>query len=260
MLVQALERFRRSQRSGMWLYLEKDQLVQEVAATVENPFLVYQERSALSGVAAVVFELARRQPLRYIAVCQELYESGAFVNNGRLLEPSPKLRKSYPQKAMRTVDWLLLATMRDIEATLFPISKVEMSSMTSHPDALRNWAKELLGLSQTYFMSTVVFGAIEALYQAVEVIKQRGVVFVLVDVGIFGTAGRPTSRHPHHWLAFINAMGLSVPTMATFTLICHSWGQRHQIQINSAGFEEHVFGVLFAQSESEISGETVVSP
>lgn len=250
---QALARFRRSQRQGAWLYLEKDQLVQEVAATVENPYLVYQERAILSGVAAVIFELARRQPLRYVALCQELYESGAFVSNGRLLEPSPQLRKSCPPKAMRSVDWLLMSTMRDVEMTMFPHPTEELPVAIENPVPLQGWLKELLGFTQTHFVSTAVFGAFEALQQAIEAVKQGGIVFVLVDVGIFGMAEKPILRHPNHWLTFISATELLLPTMTTFTFTCHSWGRRYQLQLDRTTFEENVLGMLFAQRDVDVS-------
>lgn len=252
MLEEALSRFRRSQRQGAWLYLEKEQLVQEIAATVANPFLVYQERAILSGVAAVIFELARRQPSRYVAICHELYESGAFVNNGRLLEPSPQLRKSFPPKAMRAVDWLLMATMRDVEMMMFPHPTEGLSMAINDSVPLQGWLKELLGFTQTHFVSTAVFGAFEALQQAIEVVKQSGVVLVLVDVGIFGMAEKSMFRHPSHWLTLINATELQLPTLTSFTFICHSWGRRHLLQIDRAIFEENVLGMLLAQNDTEV--------
>lgn len=247
---QALMNFRASKRLGAWLYLEKDQLVQEVESTVENPFLVYQERATLSGVAAVVFELARRQPLRYVAICRELYESGAFINKGRLIEPSSQLRKSYPLKGMRTVDWLLLATMREAEATLFPGFSMELPVMISHPSTLRGWIQELLGLEQTSFISTEIFGALEGLQQAINVLRRKGIVFLLVDISVLGMAKSRPFRHPSHWLTLSNAPQLSL-TVESITLSCHSWGQRYQLELDRATFEAMVFGMVFGEKDIE---------
>lgn len=242
-LAQALERFRRSKAQGMWRYIAKEPLIDEIEATVADAFRIRHHTAVLSGSAAIVFELVRRQPASYVTLCQELYESGAFHTHNQLIEPTPQLRKSRIPAAMRLVDWMLLTTLRDVEDKLFGTTADEVVFGISTPQAMCGWVSTLLRLQKPTFVSTVVYGAFEALHQAKHSVKQGGSVLMLVDVTIFQTQQSPVQQ-PNHWLCYLGD-SQQPASPDNLSLTCYSWGRRHQLQLTHTKFEENVLGILW---------------
>ncbi len=101
---------------GFGLTSTKKTLLAEMRQRLQSPLSVCQGQQPFCGPAAVVYELIRKQPTRYVEICRSLFETGAFKAKTKRIEASAKLRQSSRgDLKMGQSDWLILATLRDAE-------------------------------------------------------------------------------------------------------------------------------------------------
>jgi hypothetical protein len=70
---QLLNEFEKSSAPGVWPNIDKTQLIDDIRAILANPLRVNQGRAPLCGPAAIVYELVRREPSRFVRICRSLY-------------------------------------------------------------------------------------------------------------------------------------------------------------------------------------------
>lgn len=251
----ALADFRRSSKPGTWRYVDKASLLADVQATVANPYAVNQDFTPLCGPAAIVFEFARTDPARYVAVCQELFEDGSFQARTERVEASATLRNSRPNRTTTPADWILMATLRDAENELFDVegdSNAFVMGITT-PGEMAGWAEEVLGFDTVSYESTYLYGEFDALRSARRAVDRGGVAFLMLHSDVLD-GRRPAVDFPNHWVAFQGNLFVDEGSDPWWFDVdngrvrfdCYSWGRTTTVDVGEGPFEDGMWGVVTA--------------
>lgn len=258
-LTQRLERFADSDNAGVWPHLDKAKLLRQMRERLRNPFRVAQGKQPFCGPAAIVFELLRTQPLRYIEICQALFEQGKFRAARKTIEAPERLRHSQGEIGIAEADWMLLATLRDAENRLFqvdpnaPLFIQQLSGITKSWEMM-GWAKDVLGYRKVRYRRAFLFGDVGAMRWAERSLRRGGVAFLLVTAdGLLKKQPMPVTV-PNHWIVFLGHLeveGNRVPWIGRsnrqLKLEIYSWARRYGIDVSEREFEDLFWGVVIAE-------------
>jgi hypothetical protein len=243
----AIADFEASITPGAWALLNKSTLAQEMRDRVRNPYLICQGGQPFCGPAAVIFELVRKEPLRYIEICSYLYLLGGFQGATHYIPSADELRRStHGDLHMAQVDWMMLSTCRDMENVLFPVEP-------NTPELIRNlagmtkswemcgWIKEILGYQTTECRYAFLGNDIQALTKAHEVISQDGVAFALITAdGMLGDKP-PLIPMPTHWIGLVGNI-LIQPNTISFDV--YTWSRKMNLQMDPASFKKYLWAIV----------------
>ncbi len=259
-LDQQLAKFARSTQTGVWKHLDKPQIINDIRDRLINPYQVQQGEQPFCGPAAVVFELIRKQPDRYIDICQNLYEHGSFDGYTKKIVAAGRLCRSYGNLRMAQVDWMLLATLRDCANLLVPVHPKaphlirELGGITK-PWEISGWVRELLGYPQIKSHPTPLSGEFRALQTADSTIKAGGVAFGLINSqGLLGSnsflAARLHRIYPNHWVTILGDVSIEPATKITknkhsrVEFDIYSWGRKIHLNTDTAAIKDFFWGVI----------------
>jgi len=248
-----LEQFLNSSRIGVWPYVDKQDLLDNIENNIKNPYLVQSLNLSLCGPTVLLFELIRRKPERYVEICQSLYETGAFQANELLIEPEQKLRNSRIRHNISPADWMLLATLHEVEKKLFGGENRSQSYFisASTPEAVANWSRYLLDFDIVEIENTSLYGQIEALQRANQIISFNGAAFLLVDESLINIE-KGKHEHPYCWITLLNSTEISQDDSQTFNnqiIVCDSFsdGSVHHLNLVETAVEDKINCVILAQ-------------
>ena len=260
LLNQRLNKFAISPQPGVWNHLDKQQIVSDIRDRIHNPYQMQQGEQPLCGPAAVVFELIRKQPHRYIEICQSLYEHGGFDGYTKRITAAGRLCRSYGNLRMAQVDWMLLATLRDCANAIVPLHPKaptlirELSGITK-PWEVNRWAKELLGYSTTKSHPTPLWNEFRALQEAEDAIDSGGVAFGLINSqGLLGSnsflAARFHRLYPSHWVTILGNISIESSNKnkrGRVEFDIYSWGRKIHVNTDAANIKNYFWGVAIGR-------------
>jgi hypothetical protein len=274
-LDEQLAKFARSPQTGVWNHLDKQQIINDICDRLSNPYQIRQGEQPFCGPAAVVFELIRKQPDRYINICQNLYEHGSFDGVTKKITVAGRLCRSYGNLRMAQVDWMLLATLRDCANKIVPVHPKapkairELGGITK-PWEISGWVRELLGYPQTKSHPTILSGEFRALQEADSTIKSGGVAFALINSqGLLGNNSFLASRfhriYPNHWVTIVSDISMlgtrgyaNEPSTkiiknkhSRIEFDIYSWGRKIHIDTDMAAIKDFFWGVTVGKSVSQ---------
>lgn len=167
----AIDDFEASHERAAWSELDKAAVIRQLRARVIEPWRIDQGPAPFCGPAAVVYDLARRDPEGYVRLARALFEHGrARTPFGTRITASLDLRRQAPHSVpredgtMRQVpdaDWLVTAAMRESENLLFDVSSLEGIDAirgATTPWEVVGWAKKLLGYDRVSIERAKAFG------------------------------------------------------------------------------------------------------
>ncbi|MDX2232513.1 MAG: hypothetical protein NW220_22975 [Leptolyngbyaceae cyanobacterium bins.349] len=243
----AIADFAASVTPGVWTLLNKSTLVKEMRDRVRNPYLIGQGGQPFCGPASVVFELVRKQPLRYIEICSYLYLLGGFHSLSEYIPSSDDLRRAtHGNLQMGQVDWMILSTFRDMENSLFPVEP-------NAPDLIRNlagmtkswemcgWIREILGYKTAECTYAFLHNDLQALKKANAVIQQGGVAFALVTAEGMLTDKPPLIPLPTHWIGLVGNIAIQPDTIG-FDI--YTWSRKMRLQMDHVSFKKYFWAVV----------------
>jgi hypothetical protein len=262
-LTERLTRFAKSPQTGVWNHLDKHQIVSDIRARLADPFQVQQGGNPFCAPAAVVFELIRKQPHRYIDICQSLYEHGSFDGFTKKIAAAGRLCRSYGNLRMAQADWMLLATLRDCANFLVPVNprspKIvrEFSGITK-PWEMSSWVRELLGYQTTKSYPTPLWNEFRALGEANNIINGGGVAFALINSnGLLGNNSFIVSRFhrifPNHWVPILGNISIEPTTQSSkknrirVNFDIYSWGKKIRVNADTAAIKDYFWGVTIGK-------------
>lgn len=267
-----------------WTHLHRALIVSELRDRLRDPGIVRQKPTDLCGPFAVLVELGRREPWRYVWAVGQLLATGKLsLHAGAVIEAEPDLRaKPLPPKAVFSdwgpgeVDWMVAATIREAENVFEDIDDGEggvLNEAATLPGAMEQWTRDLLGLRSQLF-ECYHEDELEAMQVAREAVNAGGVAFLLVDsnlikngeddseenmrwqaawhevrqpVGALGpmTHSEDDAWPPNHWVVYLG--GLDPPNPAgqdMITLKLWSWGKEYRMSGTAAAFGEYLYAVV----------------
>jgi hypothetical protein len=250
---QALIDFERSTQPGAWPRIAKQELIKDIRQKLANPYSVNQGATPLCGPAAIVFALLSRSPVAYVRICRELYETGQFETATQTARPSATLRASPAKNGISVADWMLMATLRDVENLLFPVESTSgpiVMGITS-PWEMKGWATELLGYGVAEFTSTFFYGEFDGMREANQSRDIGGVAFLLIHSAMLGNP-EPFVGYPDHWVMFQGALKIDegvwwIHDSGHIFFDCYSWGALCHVDLGEGDFERYMFGVVNAK-------------
>ncbi|NJP10540.1 MAG: hypothetical protein HC866_14555 [Leptolyngbyaceae cyanobacterium RU_5_1] len=243
----AIANFETSIAPSVWTFLDKAIIVSEVRSRVHNPFLINQGGQPFCGPAAVLFELIRKQPIRYVEICQTLLLTGGFNGTTQFILASDKLRRaSRGNLRMGQADWMVLATLREMENILFPVEP-------NTPDLIRNlagmtkswemkgWVREILGYQKVDYDHAYLVNDIQSITEAATVIQAGGVAFALITAEGMLSDTPPPIPFPSHWIALLgnlsiqgNAIGFDI----------YTWSKKMRLQMDINSFKKYFWATV----------------
>jgi hypothetical protein len=250
----ALTAFEKSVAPGVWPELDKATILSEIQARVkpstptQGPFLVNQGPQPLCGPAAVVFELVRKRPDRYIRYCRDLFETGAFDGDSERVEATTHLLRSRVPKNMSQVDWMLMATLRDSENWFFDVDADGglIANGISTPWEMKGWADNVLGCHSVEYISTFLWGEEDAIREADQIVASGGVAFLMIHSALVGNDD-PFVSYPDHWIGLLGSLSITEDSEDDTDYLqfnIYSWGRKIQVYVDEDRFEDYFFGVV----------------
>ncbi len=262
-LTERLARFAMSPQTGVWNHLDKQQIVNDLRDRIADPFQIQQGEQPFCGPAAVVFELIRKQPHRYIDICQSLYEHGSFDGFTKKIVAAGRLCRSYGNLRMAQADWMILATLRDCANMVVPVHPKaprlvrEFGGMTK-PWEMSGWVRELLGYSVAKSYPTPLWNEFRALQEANNIINSGGVAFALINSqGLLGNNSLLASRfhriYPNHWVTILGNISIEPSTQVVkkkrtrVNFDIYSWGRKIQVNTDAAAIRDYFWGITIGK-------------
>jgi hypothetical protein len=238
----------------------KATLLSQIRDRLGDPYQVDQGPQPFCGPAAIVFELVRKRPWRYVQYCHELYETGGFQGFSKRVGTSSKLRNSRKPAAIADVDWMLMAAMRESENWLFDVdvSGGLIANGVTTPWEMKIWAGNVLGAWDVSYTSTYFWGEADALRVARDRVSAGGVGFLLIHSAMLPGRPEPWISYPEHWVALLGNVSIRDSDWywtwwgpryreAHFWFDVYSWGGRHSVDIGEGGFEDYFWGTVTGQ-------------
>jgi hypothetical protein len=242
----AIAAFEQSIAPPVWA-LNKATIIAEMRARVRDPFQVNQGGQPFCGPASVLVELIYKQPRRYVELCQSLFLVGGFQGVTQYMASSETLRRvSQGDLKMPQVDWMILATLRDLETRLFPVEP-------GAPDLIRNlagmtkswemkgWVREILGYKTVEYHHAYLFNDTNAMNQAAKAIGAGGVAFALVTAEGMLTDKPPLIPYPSHWITLLGNISVQAEPV-TFDL--YTWSRQMRLKLDMGSFKKYLWAVV----------------
>lgn len=255
---QAIVAFEQSTLSGVWQHLDKQVILNEMRSRVSDPFKVNQGRQPFCGPASVLFELIRKQPLRYIQICQSLFETGSFQAKTKSIQTSERLRReSRGNLQMGQADWMVLATLRESENLIFPVDPDapeivrNLSGMTKSWE-MKGWVEEVLGYQKVKYIHTYVIRDLAAMREAAEVVAVGGVAFALVTAEGLLNNKVLSIVVPNHWITLLGNISIRRGTFGKHDsghVSCdvYTWARKMHVDMDEGPFENYLWGIVLGQ-------------
>ncbi len=253
-VLAAVVEFENSTTPGVWASVDKKQLTSEMRSRLNDPFQINQGAQPFCGPASIIFELVRKQPLRYVQLCRSLFETGGFQATTTRIEASRTLRRSKGRLRMNQADWMVMSALRESENTIFNIE-------AEAPDIIRNlagmtkswemkgWVREILGYPQVKYKHTYLYGEFDALEETTKAIDAGGVAFALITADGLLRGKSPFLPYPNHWITLLGNISIKGGDWfdednGRISLDVYSWGKQFHINLDEAPFEDYFWGVV----------------
>ncbi len=245
--LEAIEEFAKSSAPSAWAFLDKATIVADLRSRVNDPFQINQGGQPFCGPAAVLFELVRKQPLRYVRICQSLFETGYFQAASHWLSAPNELRQaSRGDLRMSQVDWMVLATLRQSENLLFPVEPNapdmirNLAGMTKSWE-MRGWIKEILGYRKSEYYHAYLMNDVSALNQAAAAIQAGGVAFALITAEGMLETNPPPIPFPSHWIALLGNVSVA-NNQVSFDI--YTWSKKLHLDLDLSSFKKYFWAAV----------------
>jgi hypothetical protein len=263
-----------------WTHMHRDVIVSELRDRLRDPAIVRQKPTDLCGPFAVLVELGRREPWRYVRAAGQLLDEGTLSITGVVIEADAELRaKPLPPKSVFAdwspgeVDWMITTTMREAENVFEDIDDAEGVEAMTLPGAMEQWTRDLLGL-KSHLFECYHEDELEAMQVARHAVDAGGVAFLLVDANLIkdgedddeeemrwraaehlrrepvGAPGELTHSEddawpPDHWVLYLGGLKPKNPSGGdTITLKLWSWGKEFTMTGTAEAFGEYLYAVV----------------
>jgi hypothetical protein len=244
---EAIANFASSIAPSVWPFLDKQTVLSEIRARVRNPYLVGQGGQPFCGPASVLFELVRRNPQRYVEICHTLFVTGGIQSHTQFISASEPLRQaSRGELRMGQADWMILATLREKESSLFPIEPNSpdlvrnLAGMTKSWE-LKGWVKEILGFSQVSHDYTFLINDIPAIQKAAQALQQGGAAFALITAEGMLSDTPPLIPYPSHWVTLVGNISVQP---ASVSLDIYTWSKKMRLDMSQGAFKKYLWAIV----------------
>jgi hypothetical protein len=238
----------RTREGGVWTTVAKGPLADGLIARINDPTKISSAASQLCGSAAVINDLASREPSTYAQLGIDLFEKGEGKVKSLTIKPSGDLRKTPIPAGNDPADWVVLASLRDSENWLFTYhgdgrwkvpftdSSADDAKAIQLPHTVEKWFREF-GYSDVKNVTNLLFTKDWDDVKDVDRLYRGGYkVSLFISANMLYTASQgDASTTPDHWVGMASAILSSTihldPT-ATISATVYTWGTVRDVHEN----------------------------
>jgi len=269
----ALDAFKASTAGGLWPKIDKAKLIEDIDRKIhhrKNPIypsnlndpssLPNQKSIGFCGPASILYELIKRDPLRYVDMCRTVYEEAKFYGKTRTLvvDTDEDVLKSKVPNDFQTnqADWMTMAFMRDEENWFWDVDadgNVLANGVTT-PWEMKEWIEEILCYVSSNFEETFFYGELDALDEVRKsVVQKGGVGFLMIKSELIKGEEMSLFPFPEHWIAVVGDVSIDWGDWydhdsGHVKFKYFSWAKDTGIVDCSEGyFEEGMYGAVLGQ-------------
>jgi hypothetical protein len=222
---------------GVFPHIQRSDVALGLRARVDQPSLISQQSSSLCGPAALVFDLATHDPVRYAQYVIDLYERGVADVKQLHVKAGSDLRAYDPSGLINPADWIALASLRDSENFFFDYQSVdtEFGGITL-PGDLVSWFKKI-GYTKVINDTNLITDKNEAnIREADRLYKDDYWVCLFINDSMLKAAEQDQgSMSASHWVVLTSPLTIAA---GTISFQVFSWGDGHR-QVPDAGKGSH---------------------
>jgi hypothetical protein len=135
--IKKIEEFVMDKRKqSMFPKIDKNIFAFQLAVRVRNPRKIDQKNVTLCGPAALVYDVAKRNPVAYVDFAISLFSTGAGSFGATVVQPSEKIRQGYRSDLLPEADYVVLASVRDADAIVMSSDLLRGILTLTKPGAL----------------------------------------------------------------------------------------------------------------------------
>ncbi len=217
---------------GVFFRIVRSKVAEGLLERVYNPGAIHQRGSSLCGPAALVFDVATRDPVAYVKYVTSLYEKGVGQIRAIDVRPGGDLKEYDPGGKVEASDWIALASLRDSENYFFDYQNAsnEFAGITL-PGELAGWF-EKVGYAEVVNDARVVVDQDEENIRRADSYFQGGFrVCLFINSNMLEKATESDgSTTPDHWVVLTSPVkqgfaSIGTEMVATISLRIFTWGQ-----------------------------------
>lgn len=222
---------------------------------INSPGLIDQYNTSMCGPAAVVFAVAKRNPVTYVRYVIDLFEKGEAMLGKIHVRPSSDCKQSRPRKrksggVIPDVDWIALASLRDNSNLFFSVETSTTESLFwSGVEQLTTASQIIEWYEQAGFelvadeaSTLALFSAnLDTLKKAQQEQEARNLVVFCIDPDILdGTS----STFQRHWIVVTGPIMITdIHDKVSFD--CFTWGEgAHFVNVSLKAFLKDFYGFI----------------
>ncbi|NLG18762.1 MAG: hypothetical protein GX556_15650 [Fibrobacter sp.] len=258
-LEMAIENFENSTKPGLWPHIDKNMLIDDIKRKVTNDTadLPSQASTPMCGLAAIMYSLIKQNPVKFVEICQRIYEDLSFPARTKtfsITADQDVLQEALPQIFLDSCDisdWMFMAFLRD-EANVMIDVRANYNWFTqaygiTTPWEMKEWTYELLGFNNIDIDLSMVYGEMDILNEASNIVENNGVAFLLVDGDYFKRGADPTLSLPTHWVALTSKATIDWGKWYSWDsgnvkFQIFTWARLMDIDLSEGEFEDLFFG------------------
>jgi hypothetical protein len=121
--------------TGAFSHIDRNTVCFQLALRVRRPKVIDQDQTTLCGPVALVVDVAKRDPVRYVQMALDLFETGRAHWGTNELAPGIIIRKGYKNLTPQA-DYVVLASIRDAWAIVLESDTMRNIFTLTKPGAL----------------------------------------------------------------------------------------------------------------------------
>lgn len=217
---------------GVFHKIARSKVAEGLLERVYNPSAIHQKGSSLCGPAALLFDLATRDPVSYVRYVTSLYETGVGKIREITVEAGGDLREYDPGQNVEASDWIALASLRDSENYFFDYQDAndEFAGITL-PGELEDWFRKAGYAEVVNDARVVVDQEEENIRRAHSYYLQGFRVCLFIHSNMLSKSTESDgSMTPDHWVVLTSPVEHKLTTIdgglvKTISLHIYTWGQ-----------------------------------
>jgi hypothetical protein len=203
---------------------------------IYDPSAIHEKVSSLCGPAALLYDLASRDPIAYVNYVISLYEKGFAVIKDIEVVPGIDLRDYDPGNKVEASDWIALASLRDSENYFFDYQDAsdEFAGITL-PGELEGWFRKV-GYAEVVNDARVIVDQEEESIRRANTYFHKGFrVCLFIHSNMLSKSTESSgSATADHWVVQTvpASFGLTVlggETKKTISLAIYTWGEGRRL-------------------------------
>jgi hypothetical protein len=217
---------------GVFVRIARSRVAEGLLERVYNPSAIHQKGSSLCGPAALLFDLATRDPESYVRYVTSLYDTGVGQIRDIRVEPGSDLKEYDPGQNVEASDWIALASLRDSENYFFDYQDAsdEFAGITL-PGELEEWFRKA-GYAEVVNDARVIVDQEEENIRRADLYFQKGYrVCLFIHSNMLNKSTESAgSVTPDHWVVLTSSVSHGLAPVGaemakTISLHIYTWGK-----------------------------------